>query len=365
MPNSQPQARVLIVDDDPAICDVLALKLRYAGFLCKSCTRGDEALQLLAQEPFEAVISDLSMPGLSGFDVLQGTRRVRPHAAFLMSTGVDDLSVGIAAMKQGATDFIMKPFQIDAVVTSLHRALEIKKMELELESYRKHLEEMVEQRTEQLKAATLRIEMTYDETLEALAAALDLRDNETAGHSRRVTSCSLELGVVLGLSAEELKQLERGAYLHDIGKIGIPDSILLKPGRLTTEETAIMRTHVRIGYELMSRVAFLAPAAQIVLAHQEFYDGSGYPQGLAGEQIPLGARIFAVADTLDAVMSDRPYRPRRPYRVARSIIADESGRQFDPMVVSAFMTIPEQTWEQIRLETAITLEKNQHVTQGV
>jgi len=230
--------------------------------------------------------------------------------------------------------------------------VEVKRMEAELEEYRNRLEGMVEQRTIQLRSAMQRIEFTYDETLEALAAALDLRDNETAGHSRRVTLYSLEMAKRLSFPGDEVKHLERGAYLHDIGKIGIPDSILLKPGKLTPEETAIMQTHVRIGYKLMSRVAFLAEAAEIVLTHQEFYDGTGYPQGLAREEIPLGARIFSIADTMDAIMSDRPYRQGRSYEVARDEIQRESGRQFDPQVVAVFLAIPEQIWSAIRKETS-------------
>ena len=360
MPNSYPQNRILVVDDDPAICELLSIKLRKAGFNCKTCVKAEDALKVLSEEPLDAVISDLNMPGISGFEMLEATRRHLPHAAFLMATGVNDLSVGLAAMKQGATDYILKPFQVDAVINGLQRALSIKRMEMELEEYRKHLEQMVDKRTNQLSAAMQRIESTYDETLEALAAALDLRDNETAGHSRRVTLFALEMARVVGLTPIQLKDLERGAYLHDIGKIGIPDSILLKPGKLTEEETAIMRTHVRIGYELMSRVAFLSSAAQIVLAHQEYFNGSGYPQGLAGEEIPLGARIFSVADTLDAIMSDRPYRRGRPYSVARDIIAEETGKQFDPQIVRAFLSIPEATWAQIRQETAQARPNVQH-----
>jgi response regulator RpfG family c-di-GMP phosphodiesterase len=292
------------------------------------------------------------MPGISGLELLAQANRQFPRTAFLMATGVGDVSVGVAAMKQGAADYILKPFQMEAVMASLHRALEMKGMEAELEEYRHRLEEMVEKRTRQLKAALRRIELTYDETLEALAAALDLRDNETAGHSRRVTLYALEIARRRRLSVDDLKQLERGAYMHDIGKIGIPDSILLKPGKLTPEEAAVMQTHVRIGYELMSRVAFLASAAQIVLTHQERYDGTGYPRGLMGEEIPLGARIFAVADTLDAMMSDRPYRQGRSYAVARAEIQSESGKQFDPQVVAAFLAIPEETWMRIRSEAA-------------
>jgi response regulator RpfG family c-di-GMP phosphodiesterase len=335
----------LLVDDDPAILELLTTKLKFSGYISQSCGSGEEALKLLSNQSFDAIISDLNMPGMSGLELLAAARQLVPHTAFLMATGVNDVAVGVAAMKQGAADYILKPFQMEAVVASLRRALEMKRMEAQLEEYRHHLESMVDQKTQQLQAA-------YDETLEALAAALDLRDNDTAGHSRRVTLYALEMAKRRNLPSDQLKQLERGAYLHDIGKIGIPDSILLKPGKLTPEETAIMRNHVQIGYDLMSRVAFLAPAAQIVLTHQEYYDGTGYPQGLAGEEIPLGARIFAVADTLDAMMSDRPYRRGRPYSVARDEITRESGKQFDPQVVQAFLAIPEETWVKIHSEAA-------------
>jgi response regulator RpfG family c-di-GMP phosphodiesterase len=358
--NSTPRFRVLVVDDDPTICELLTTKLKFSGFSPQSCTNGEDALKILAKESFDAIISDLNMPGISGLELLAATRRIVPNTAFLMATGVSDVAVGVSAMKQGAADYLLKPFQMEAVVVSLRRALEMKRMESELAEYRQHLERMVEERTKQLQAAMRRVELTYDETLEALAAALDLRDNDTAGHSQRVTLYSLEIAKGLKFSEEELKQLERGAYLHDIGKIGIPDSILLKPGKLTPEETAIMQTHVRIGYELTSRVAFLSSAAQIVLTHQECYNGSGYPQGLAGEGIPLGSRVFAIADTLDAMMSDRPYRRGRPYSVARAEIEQQAGRQFDPQVVAVFLTIPEETWLKIRADATRSWAEMRH-----
>lgn len=358
--NSTPRYRILVVDDDSIICELLTTKLKFSGFTAQSCTNGEDALKALSKDSFDAIISDLNMPGISGLELLAATRRIAPHVAFLMATGVSDVAVGVGAMKQGAADYLLKPFQMEAVVVSLRRALEMKRMEAELAEYRQHLEHMVEERTKQLKAAMRRIELTYDETLEALAAALDLRDNDTAGHSQRVTLFSLEMAKRLNFSAEDLKQLERGAYLHDIGKIGIPDSILLKPAKLTPEETAIMQTHVRIGYELTSRVAFLSSAAQIVLTHQESFNGSGYPQGLAGDAIPLGARVFAIADTLDAMMSDRPYRRGRPYAVARAEIERESGRQFDPQVVAAFLAIPEETWVKIRTDATENWTEMRH-----
>jgi HD-GYP domain-containing protein (c-di-GMP phosphodiesterase class II) len=191
----------------------------------------------------------------------------------------------------------------------------------------------------------------YDQTLRALGGALDLRDNETAGHSQRVTRYSLEIGQAMNCNEEELGELALGASLHDIGKIGIPDAILLKPGKLNPEETEIMRRHVNISHDLVSQHLFLSHAAQIVLTHHEFYDGSGYPQGLIATEIPLGARIFAVADTLDAMTSDRPYRAALPFRMAREEIRRCSGSQFDPDVVQAFRRIPEEVWSRIRAES--------------
>jgi DNA-binding NtrC family response regulator len=179
--DSTVQFRILVVDDDSTICQLLTTKLKLSGFICQSCNTGEEAVQLLAQETFHAVISDLNMPGISGLELLAATRRTAPHTAFLMATGVSDVAVGVSAMKQGAADYLLKPFQLEAVVASLQRALEMKRMEGEIEEYRQRLEEMVGQRTKQLQAAMRRIELTYDETLEALAAALDLRDNDTAG----------------------------------------------------------------------------------------------------------------------------------------------------------------------------------------
>lgn len=361
MSRTSRKSRVLVVDDEESICLLLDAKLKSAGYESRYCTNSSEALELLSRDPFDAIISDLNMPGVTGIDLLEAARQHLPHAAFLMATGVNDISVSIAAMKKGAADYLLKPLQLDAVIVSLERALGIKQLEAELEYYREHLEERVEQRTKQLEAALRRIELTYDQTIEALGAALDLRDNETAGHSRRVTLYSLEIAKALGCSHDLSRQLTWGALLHDIGKIGIPDSILLKAGKLTPKEAAIMQSHVRIGFTLLGQIAFLAPATEIVLTHQERFDGTGYPQGLVGEEIPLGARIFAIADTLDAIMSDRPYRRGRPFAVAREEIQKESGKQFDPKVVEAFLSAREEIWDKIRMEAAMTRPDVQRV----
>ncbi len=346
------KGNILLVDDEPHICQLLAAKLTQEGYGCSSLSKGSEALKALEQTSIDAIVSDLRMPEMSGLELLAEVRKKSSRVAFLMVTGVDDIRVGVRAMKEGADDYLVKPLQLDAVVVSLDRALEKKRLERELESYRQRLEEKVEQRTKQLQAALRRIEQTYDDTLEALGAALDLRDNETAGHSRRVTRYCLQMAQAMGCTGEPLKHIMRGAYLHDIGKIGIPDSILLKPAKLSPEEREVMESHARVGYELVSRIVFLAPAAEIVLTHQESYDGTGYPQGLVGDEIPLGARIFSVADTLDAMTSDRPYRRALAYSAAREEIARLAGRQFDPEVVRVFLSIVEEVWDKIRMEVA-------------
>jgi hypothetical protein len=245
----------------------------------------------------------------------------------------------------------LKAAQIDALEVIGHQViaqLELRLATRALERTRTQRQEMVELHNKQLQAALKRVELTYDETLEALGIALDLRDNETAGHSRRVTHYCHELSDVMCCNQEQWKQIERGSNLHDIGKIGIPDSILLKPSPLTPEEKKIMDTHAQIGYEIVCRIAFLSRAAQIVLTHQERFDGSGYPQGLAGENIPLGSRIFAVADTLDAMTSDRPYRRALPFSEARAEIIRKSGSQFDSEIVKAFISISPDIWLRIR-----------------
>ncbi|HLY63715.1 MAG TPA: HD domain-containing phosphohydrolase [Terriglobia bacterium] len=346
------RGNVLAVDDDPGINQLIGDKLRHEGFSCVSYSNPEEALAACETKAFDILITDLQMPGMSGLQLIEEARKKNPRSAYLVITGVDDIHVGIDAMKRGADDYLVKPFRLDSLVMSVERALNKKRLELEVERYRLSLEEMVEKRTSQLRTAMRRIELTYDDTLEALGAALDLRDNETGGHSRRVSHYCLEIAKAYGCTPEQLKQIARGSYMHDIGKIGIPDSILLKPGRLTSEERATMETHARVGYELVSRISFLAGAAEIVLAHQERYDGTGYPQGLVGEEIPLGARIFAVADTLDAMTSDRPYRRAMSFTKATSEIKNEGGRQFDPQVVRIFLNIPEITWQEIRSHAA-------------
>lgn len=308
--------RVLVVDDEPRVCQLLSETISLEGYDARSCSSGEEALKLMQRESFDLVISDLRMPKMSGLALLEEIRKKRPRSAFIIATGVGDARAGVEAVQKGASDYLEKPIQPAVLVASVRRTLERKRMETELENYHQSLERMVDKRTKQLRSAMKRIELTYDETLEVLAAALDLRESETAEHSERVSRYSLEMARALNCSGDALTQIRRGSYLHHIGKIGIPDAILLKAGKLTSEEMAIMQTHVRVGYNIACRVAFLAGAAEIVLTHHERFDGTGYPQGLAEREIPLASRIFVVADALDAMTSlgrigkPSPSRPR-------------------------------------------------------
>ncbi len=346
-PDPQLTARVLVVDDEPAACKLLALILGPPAFQCVTAPDGEQALLILQRERFDAVISDLHMPGISGMQLLAEVRRCYPHLAFLVTTGVDDVDIGVQAMRRGADDYLVKPLRDAAVLASLQSALHKRQLEQQVEDYRQHLEEMVVERTAELHGALQQIAHSYEDTLQALGAAIDLRDNETAGHSLRVCRYSVEIATAIGWSDIQLEGLARGAYLHDIGKLGIPDRILLKPGPLTAGERKLMQQHVRIGFDLVKNIPFLADTAEIILMHHERFDGSGYPNGIKKDAILPAARIFAVADTLDAITSERPYRRPASFESARETIRHFSGSQFDPEVVDLFLAIPEETWPTI------------------
>src|ERR1700730_1697620 len=340
-------ARVLIVDDEPSARKVLAILLLHAGVSCSAAADPHEALTMLEKTSFKAVISDLRMGATSGFELLREVRTHYPHLAFLMATGVDDVRVDVQAMKQGADDYLLKPFDIDVVMASLQRALRRKQLEREVENYRRHLEEMVSQRTQQLQAAMTELEHSNSATLEALGSAIDLRDGPTAGHSRRVLLHSVNIAEEIGGMEDQLKTLGMGAWLHDIGKLAIPDSILLKPDALSEQERQIMERHVELGYDLVKDIPFLADAGEMILAHHERHNGSGYPRGLRGADIPMCARIFAVADSFDAMTSDRPYRSAFSLQKARSVIDAGRGELFDPQVVDAFFAVGDNAWKLI------------------
>jgi len=340
--------RILIVDDEEAIREVVSTLLSAQGYQCQTAGNGEEAIRKMRDSGFDLVLSDLVMPGVDGLKLIELVRGYDSVVPVIMVTAMHDISTAIEAMRRGAYDYILKPFEKDQLFLSVRRALEHRRLIYENRLYQQELERRVEERTLQLSQALEELEQSYDYTLEALASALDLKDAETEGHCQRVTAMTIVIARAMGVAEAELRQIARGAFLHDIGKMGIPDSILRKPGPLTPEETTIMRTHCDIGYQVLERIPFLREASEIVLAHQEKFDGTGYPRNLRAEQIPLGARIFAVADTLDAMISDRPYRKALPMAAAKDEIRRHAGSQFDPRVVEIFDSIPEAVWLELR-----------------
>jgi putative nucleotidyltransferase with HDIG domain len=343
--------RILVVDDEEAIREIVSAILAAAGYSCKQAGSGMEALALLSSgECFELMLSDLMMADLDGIGLLERTKEKFPDMPVVMVTAVHDISVALQAIRNGAYDYLLKPFEREQLLNAVGRALENRRLKVENRTYQTNLESLVEARTDQLQEALRNLERSYDITLQTLGDALDLRDRETEGHSKRVTAFTMAIARAMGLSREQVDVIARGAFLHDIGKIAIPDRILLKPGKLDDNEREIMREHCYHGYQMLKKIPFLTEVCEIVYSHQEHFDGSGYPRRLKGEEIPLGARIFAVADTLDAIISDRPYRPARTLTQARAEIQAWSGRQFDPDVVEIFEKMPDDLFETLRLE---------------
>ena len=344
-----PAERILIVDDEDPIRDFVSVMLSSANFVCTQAASGKEALALLdSGEEYELMLSDLMMPGMDGIALLEAAKERFPDMPVLMVTAVTDVSVALGAIRNGAYDYLLKPFERDQLLAAVRRALENRRLKLENRAYQTNLEALVTARTEQLRQAISTLEKSYDITLEALGNALDLKDAETEGHSKRVTAFTIAIARAMGLSPDQIRVIARGAFLHDIGKMAIPDAILRKPGALDPDEVAIMREHCYRGYQILRRIPFLTEAAEIVYAHQEKFDGTGYPRGLKAEEIPLGARIFSIADTLDAMTSNRPYRAAQPLSAARDEIQRWSGRQFDPDVVQVFLSMPENIWADLR-----------------
>ncbi|MCZ6695256.1 MAG: response regulator [Acidobacteria bacterium] len=348
-------SRILVVDDEQAIRDVLSEGLSASGYDCEIACDGIEALDKMQGNGFNLVVSDIDMPEMDGVALLQEIKKIHPDTEVIMLTGVVDVDTAINSIRLGANDYLTKPFNLAEVRITVARALEKRRLILENREYQRHLETRVQERTAELQRKNdeveelyQRIANAYQMTLEALATALDTRDSETMGHSLRVAAYTAHMAEQMGIKGSMMTDIYRGALLHDFGKIGVPDAILRKPGKLTPEEWVEMRKHPEIGYRILHGINFLESSRQIVLSHQERFDGTGYPRNLKGEEIPLGARIFCVADTLDAMTSDRVYRKALPYETARAEIEKYSGTQFDPEVVKIFLKIPKEDWLRIQ-----------------
>lgn len=353
---SDAKARILVVDDEPEIREVLC-ELLGMDYSCASASSAEEALEKLREGHFNLIISDIMMGGMSGLEMIPHVLSISPETVVLMISGVQTIESAIKALRAGSFDYIMKPFDLRQVEVAVRRALEHYELRAAKRRYENHLEELVEQRTAALDRALESVEDAYRSTLKALAQALETRDAETHGHSERVVTFSLRLGRELGLDKEQMKSLEFGSLLHDIGKIGVPDAILRKPAKLTEEEWVKMRQHPLHGQAILREIKFLEGAARVVAQHHEKWDGSGYPLGLRGEEIDLNARIFAVADAFDAMISDRVYRTGRSYEDAAAELDRCGSQQFDPQVVAAFHRVPKEDWEDLRRRSLIRAQE--------
>jgi len=336
--------RILVIDDEAAIRDIITSILVSAGYDCKKADSGIEALAVLdAGEEFDLLLSDFD-----GMGVLERTRDKYPNMPVVVVATIQMIPIALAAIHKGAYDYLLKPFEREQLLSTVSGALENRRLKLENLNYQTNLEALVKARTDQLQAAMSNLERSYDITLETLGEALDLKDRQTEGHSKRVTAFTIAIARALGLPREQINTLARGAFLHDIGKIAIPDTILNKPGELEIDERNIMKEHAYHGYKIVKEIPFVSEAAEIVYAHHERFDGSGYPRGLMGNQIPLGARIVAVANTLDSITSDLSYRPKQSLGAAREEIRRWAGRQFDPEIVRVFLEMPDNIWTDLR-----------------
>jgi putative nucleotidyltransferase with HDIG domain len=339
--------RILIVDDDSSVRDVIGVLLREEGYACTAVPSAQAALDAAHLAEFPLVISDVKMPGKDGMWLLERLREGHPDTAVIMLTAFGDTEAAVECLRRGASDYLLKPPKVTDLIRAIERALAKRRLELARHRYRQSLEKRVREKTAELSQALRDLESTYSSTLWALVAALDAREHETGDHSQRVVRYTLAIARRLGIPERDLPDIGRGALLHDIGKIGVPDAILLKPGKLTPEEWSEMRKHPQIGYTILKSIDFLDASAEIVLSHQERFDGGGYPRQLRGEAIPIGARIFAIADCYDAMTTDRPYRRGTTPEAAREEIRRCAGTQFDPACAEAFLSITPVQWQEI------------------
>src|SRR2546429_836511 len=355
MAENNTKPRLLIVDDEAEVRSVLNDLLRDT-YQCSQAPSAEDALAQLRERDYQLVISDITMSGMSGLEMIPHVKVISPDTVIVMISGMQTIESAINALRLGAFDYLMKPFDLRQAEAAVSRAFDHHELIVAKRRYETQLEELVAQRTAELDEALGSLENAYRSTLKALTAALEARDAETHGHSERVVTFSLRLGREYGLTNPRIKALEFGSLLHDIGKIGVPDSILRKPAKLTDDEWVLMRQHPVHGQQILRGIEFLEGAARVVAQHHEQWNGSGYPAGLSGEDIDVCARIFAVADAFDAITSDRVYRKGKPYEAAAQELNDWAGKQFDPKVVAAFHRVPKEDWEELHARSLIRKE---------
>jgi putative nucleotidyltransferase with HDIG domain len=324
------QETILIVDDEEAIRRLLHQKLSGEGYRCEEAGSAEQALDKLRSNTIELVLLDIKMPGKSGTELLPGIKASYLDTAVIMATSITDTSTAIQCMKEGAYDYLTKPFNLDEVILSVDRALEKRRLELENRDYRQHLEQKVEAQAKKIRALFLN-------AITALAYALEAKDIYTSGHSQRVAESAVAIAKEMGMPPDSISKIQLAGLVHDIGKIGVKESVLNKVGKLTDDEFEHIKAHCEIGEHILTPIVEDEEILKAVRHHHERYNGKGYPDGLSGEQIPLGARILAVADAYDAMTSERPYRKAMSDETACTEIERGKGTQFDTEVADAFL----------------------------
>jgi putative two-component system response regulator len=331
---------ILIVDYEKMVRRVVSEKLSGEGYYCVEAENAEQALDKLHESEIALVILDIKMPGKSGAELLPELRAMYPDTMVIMATASSDIQTAIQCMKMGAYDYFTKPFILDELALSVTRALEKRRLELEVRDYQQHLEQMVAQRTVELTQAMEGIKLASLDTIYRLVRAVEYKDGGTGAHIRRMGQYSASIARKMGLNSSEVENILYAAPMHDVGKIGIPDKLLLKPGKLDPEEWEIMKKHTLIGAEILqgSDAEFIRLAEVIALTHHEKWDGNGYPKGLRGAAIPLAGRIVAIADVFDALTLKRPYKEAKSIEQSLNIIKEGSGSHFDPEIEDAFFS---------------------------
>ena len=328
--------RILIVDDEVKISSIMAQTLAKEGYSCVTANNGREALNYFLKDTVSLIITDINMPEMNGMELLKSVKTVNPNMMVIMMTGYPEIDMAVEAIHLGAYDFILKPAELDLVILSVKNALEKKRLEEEIEAHHKNLERLVEEGTVKLQDANRYLKKSHLDSVKALAGAIEAKDPYTRGHSDRVSRMSVKIGMEASFSKDRLESLEYGALLHDIGKIGIKDEILQKEGHLSSKEYQHIQEHPLIAAKIVEEIDFFNDKVPMIRHHHEHFDGSGYPDGLAGEAIPLEARIISVSDAFDAMTNARPHRRAMPLEDVLLEMERCRGTQFDPQVLDIF-----------------------------
>jgi cyclic di-GMP phosphodiesterase len=345
---SVPRPNVLVVDDEPTVCDAVAEALPFLAAKVAVAMDTAQAISTLNSDRFDVVLCDLYMPGGGGLEVLQYASRSQLDLGFILMTGKPQVNDIVAACRLHAADILLKPFSLESLHTAVQKAYARVFRVRRARIRRNQLRSGLRHRLLQLEDTRRQLRDSYHDIIESMVVILDHREHETCAHSFRVRSYATYLAAEINYPAEQLPTLSTAALLHDIGKVAVPDQILLKPGKLDPSERLLLQQHSIVGEQIVRRSAMLQDCAPIIRRHHERWDGKGYPDGLTGDKTPLGSRLFALADTLDAMTSDRCYRAALSLEQVHAEIERCSGQQFDPALVRVFQSIPDRRWIELR-----------------